>query len=152
MTIKFLHSPPRVSLSKSANQSYANDAGLTFLSSVQWDVEDSDDFGFHAGTSVNVIVSVSGLYFVQTKIWFQGSAAGARYIRLTKNGATNLGYTRLLDTGGAANVGLSLAMDVPLIEGDSVQVQPAQNSGGALNVLGGSNDLSMFQMRWVAQS
>lgn len=155
MTVKFLHDPPRVSLWKNANaQSVANDAGLAFGTTIGWDAEEYDDFGMHAaGTSANIVIPVTGLYYVSTKVWFQGNATGVRYIQcFNSTTSTVLGYTRLLATGGTANIDLYWAKDVQLAEGDVIQVKATQNSGAALSLIIGDPNLCNFQARWVAQS
>ncbi len=155
MTVKFLYNPPRVSLFKDINaQSVANDAALAFGTTIGWDGEEYDDFGMHAaGTSANIVIPVTGLYYVSAKVWFTGNATGVRYIQcFNSTTSTILGYTRLLATGGTANIDLSWSRDVQLAEGDVIQVKATQNSGVSLPLIIGDPSLCNFQARWVGQS
>lgn len=113
---------------KSADQSIAHNTFTT----VTFDTEETDGGAFHSGGTITATARCRLL--VTASIAFQTNATGQRYIRLVVNGSTVLAPITQNANAVDEHV-MNVSAIVNLAEGDTLVVQAAQTSGGALNVL-----------------
>jgi hypothetical protein len=131
---------PHCLVRKSVSQSISSGAWATLT----WDVEEADPNNLHNNSSntSRITVDAGGLYLVETLICFNGST-GNRWVKFMKNGG---------DAGGRAGgnianndvAGVSIVRLLALAGGDYIEVQGYQNSGGALNVIGGTGESASY--------
>jgi len=135
------------SLYKSANASITNATDTT----VTFNSENYDTDGFHDTTTnaerITIPAGKGGKYLITAKITYASNTTGIRGIYLYKNAAVFLTYNSgNLQVSGECNVLLSYV--VSLNATDYVYFQTYQNSGGALNLNGGS-ELTTFQASYL---
>lgn len=136
----------------------ANEATVTaVMETVTFDSEDFDIGGFH-DTAVNperftVPAGGDGIYlFVATCSWGGRAAVGGRTAaHVFKNGiVTRVGIAEETPDAavGDANLGTTYSAVgfINMVAGDYLVMRVMQNSGGALNLLGASTDLTSFGM------
>lgn len=136
----------------------SNEATVTaVMETVTFDSEDFDVGGFH-DTAVNperftVPAGGDGLYlFVATASWAGRAAVGGRTaVHVFKNGiATRVGIAEETPDGatGDGNLGTTYSATgfINMVAGDYLVMRVQQNSGGAMNLLGASGDLTSFGM------
>lgn len=144
--------PPRrvgVWLGKAASQSIGSNA----VTSVAWDTEHSDAYGFHPAGSASIIVpgGLDGLYAIHSTLtWNNGTTSYRRLTYININGVV-----RAVSVGGlSSNADYSstnvLALMLQLRAGDDVQVHAHQDSGGTQALFGtngsGLGPLCVFSM------
>jgi len=135
------------SLYKSANASITNATDTT----VTFNSENYDTDGFHDTATnaerITIPAGKGGKYLITAKITYASNTTGIRGIYLYKNAAVFLTYNSgNLQVSGECNVLLSYV--VSLNATDYVYFQTYQNSGGALNLNGGS-ELTTFQASYL---
>lgn len=150
--ITFLLNPPHAYAYKPVNGA---------LASSTWDVVslgaelyDWSVTGMHS-TSTNssrITAPETGIYNIEAFAKFEANAAGSRGLEIKKNAAgVETGGTqvyqeyRLPATNSTGFI--SASIDYPLTAGDYVELFVWQNTGGALNVLGGASTLYL-SIRW----
>lgn len=140
--------PPRCRIYNSANISLTSGttAALTF------DTEAFDN-GMHS-TSVNPSritcpTDGAGWYHIGGCVRFAANATGYREIKIVLNGSQDIHISRLLNNGGTDDVRATIHTFYPLSVGDYVELHATQNSGGALNALGGFVYSPMFYASWA---
>jgi hypothetical protein len=149
--LRFLMRKPAAVLRSTATQSIPNNA----FTSVTLNVEDLDDdpdgIGGHS-TSVNTsryTARYPGWYLCSGGVTWAGSATGRRGGRWAVNGSAVNGSAALLVAGIAAAASTyPRTMSIFLDEGDFVEMQVFQDSGGALSTLNSAGDQSMMSVTW----
>lgn len=119
-------------LRNSANESIPHNT----WTSVTFDTEDFDTDNYHS-TSANtsrVTIPSAGKYLFCANIYFDANATGARYIRILKNGTTDIGENSLTIVA-AASTGFSLSVVDLAAATDFYELQVNQSSGAPLNIL-----------------
>lgn len=135
------------SVFNSANQSIANNTvvALTF-NSESWDTD-----SIHSTSSntsrLTIPTGKSGKYLISGGLYWAGNATGGRSTYIHKNGS-RIFYAVQPVNQNAANIGLSWSYVVDATAGDYYEFFVFQDSGGALNVFGGS-DLTFLQISYL---
>lgn len=114
-----------------------------------FDSEAFDPRGLHS-TSTNtsrVTISQAGLYMIGGMAVFDANSAGFRGLRLRLNGSTTFGTTYINPRAGDYEVDMEIVSLYALAANAYVELLAFQNSGGALNVLGGTYS----PMLWVVK-
>lgn len=121
--------------SRSSNQNIASSATWTSLS---FDTQEYDTDGCFAATDTKLHARRSGQYKVGGTVNFAANSTGIRAIRIALNGTTYYFlqfspavavYDHALTTGGVIN----------MVNGDYIEVDVFQSSGGALNAVAAAN-------------
>jgi len=135
------------SVFNSANQSIANNTvvALTFNS------ESFDTDSIHSTATntsrLTIPTGKSGKYLISGGLYWAGNATGGRSTYVHKNG-TRIFYAVQPVNQNTANIGLSWSYVVDATAGDYYEFFVFQDSGGALNILGGS-DLTFLQISYL---
>lgn len=125
-------------------QSIPNEA----FTPIEWPEEDWDSDAFHSTSSNKnrLVAPLDGLYIVTACVVFAGNATGLRSLQLVRNSVSpskTATYAEASDKGqeapgvGAGGNAMAIHGQVPLKAGEYVNAIVWQNSGGALNVMGG---------------
>lgn len=124
-------------VTKSAAQSIATAA----FTAVTWNAEDLDTDTLHDTVTNNsrLTAQLAGKYLVWATVTFAGNATGTRIVRLTKNGATNIGRGARVGGHADANAVTGVWL-VSLAATDYVEVEAYQDSGAGLNVVGNDTE------------
>lgn len=152
--INFWASPPRASITKSANQSIANNT----LTLITWDVEVYDTDTMHDNVTNNsrLICKTAGYYAITGAVQFSTNGTGNRITQIRQNAAgSSTGGTLLYDLTYSANSGNATTVVIPgftvaLAVNDYIEAFGQQTSGGALNVNANSNN-SFLSMQLVGK-
>ncbi len=125
------------SVFKSANQSINNNT----FTAITFNSEDYDTDTFHdTSTNTSRITIPSGKggkYLITGVIIFQDNATNDRTVYLYKNGVSDQELFAMKNAGGF-NTSNGLSFVKVLTAGDYIEVFALQNSGGALNIIGGT--------------
>ena len=125
------------SLYKSANQSINNNT----FTAITFNSEDYDTNSFHdTSTNTSRITIPSGKggkYLITGVIIFQDNATNDRTVYLYKNGVSDQELFAQKNAGGY-NTSNGLSFVKVLDAADYIEVFALQNSGGALNIIGGT--------------
>ena len=140
--------PPRCRVYNSANISLVNNT----VTALTFDTEVLDDGGLHS-TSVNtsritIPADGAGWYSIGGHVRFAASATGYREVKVRLNGVTDLAIQRVNNSGATDDCRVSISTEYPLAVGDYVELCATQNSGGALNVIGGGVNTPAFYAKW----
>jgi hypothetical protein len=135
-------------LSKSANQSLANNTSV----SITFDTEQFDTDGFHSTVTntqrITIPTGKAGKYLFIGQLAYASNSTGLRYATLNKNGTTNFG--RAMNAAISGDVTwLVVSSVINLAEGDYVQMNADQNSGGSLNALGTGIDVTTLSATFL---
>ena len=137
---------PAARVGNSTNEpvSHLTEAILAF------NTESYDTADMHSTTTANshLTAPVNGIYAVSVQIVWDANAAGFRQVTLRKNG-TYVAQETTLNTG-TQPTGQTLTAQVSLQAGDFVEARVVQNSGGSVNVFGGSESSPAFEIAWLA--
>lgn len=152
--VNFLISPPRVKVYKTASQSIGN-SGWACLT---WNAEAFDSDTMHDNTTANsrITFTTAGTYQITYNAMWANNSTGLRNHTIEKNGNTTQGNgTPVVEPFAIAPVaasytGASISVVASFVAGDWIQAFAWQNSGGALNLVGGSEAHSTFSARWVS--
>lgn len=123
-----------------SNVTNGNNVYETVTWSAANSVEDMDTDGFHGtlnSSRITIPFGMAGRYIVWANMKHTWHGTGDRLYRIRLNGA-GLDYEVGLRAPGANNLGAVLYAEVDLVEGDYLDIQAYQNSGGVLNILAGS--------------
>jgi hypothetical protein len=150
------YAPPlgMVDIRRNALQSFANNT----IVPVQFDTQESAPGGtapapsgslsWAIGVPDRIVCAVTGYVLVKANLNFDTSAAGLRVAWLQKNGVNTTRWGEYIFTP-AGFVGTGTVAEIPVVADDYLQLAGYQNSGGALNVLNGTES-ARFQARYVA--
>ena len=120
----------------SATTSIANNTATAAL----FDSESFDSDAFHSTVTntsrITIPVGKAGKYAINSAFFFQDNANGARRLDIYKNGSAYARTQMPPDSVSQIAVTLNLIMD--LAESDYIESFLFQNSGGSLNIYGGS--------------
>lgn len=111
---------------RGANQSINNSSVTT----VAWDTESLDSDGFVSGSTIQIPSGFGGTYSITSVLTYAAGAGNGHYIQVLTGGVTY----RL--PGVDADSLQTWTGVIALADGDTVVVQTAQFSGGALNLTG----------------
>jgi hypothetical protein len=130
-----------------ANQSIATGGGGAFLAFNQerWDTDTIHDT---VTNNTRLTCKTAGYYSITAGGAWETNGTGSRSIGILLNGATPLAYDNRLAPADI-NARFTVTTVYPLAVNDYVEVAVFQSSGGALNVLTGSNYSPEFSMHWV---
>jgi len=131
------------SLYKSVNEAYASGAWANLL----FDSESFDTDSYHStvANTQRITVSATGYYFFFATVQYANNATGFRAIRFDKNNGTYyFKKSHNSNDGGTVNGYLSSSGIIYLTAGDYVQVNFYQDSGGNLNIIGGTAESTAF--------
>ena len=135
------------SVYRSTTQSIAN-ATATALT---YNTESYDTDAFHDTVTNNTRMTVpagkAGKYLITSTTYFTNNATGQRIAYIYKNGASVFGTT-VVGASASVDVAVLLSYVINLAVADYVEIFAYQNSGGALNVFGAS-DQSSFQISYL---
>ena len=120
----------------SATTSIANNTATAAL----FDSESFDSDAFHSTVTntsrITIPVGKAGKYAINSAFFFQDNANGARRLDIYKNGSA---YARSqMPPDSVSQIAVTLNLIMNLAEGDYIESFLFQNSGGALNIYGGS--------------
>lgn len=144
--VKFLATPPSCRVFNSATISHATSGSFQYLT---FNSERFDTDTMHS-TSVStgrITFTTAGKYLVGGQVKFSVNATGMRGLQIRLNGATEIANV-LLDTGTALDTHLTIATYYQFAAADYVELGAFQSSGGALNMLLGSNYSPEFWAVW----
>jgi hypothetical protein len=136
------------SLTKSANQSISTvtNTAITF------DTELEDTDGFHSTVTntsrITIPAGKAGFYLISGQINYASNATGVRHGNIYKNGS----HLSVAWLSGATNgdwTGGSVSQIVELAVNDYVELFAYQNSGGNVNVNGGTTYGCAFQVQFL---
>ena len=152
--VDFLISPPRVKVYKTASQSIATSSWACLT----WNAEafDSDTMHDNATANSRITFTTAGTYQITYNAFWANNATGLRNHTIEKNGNTTQGNGTpivepfAISPVAASHSGASISVMASFVAGDWIQAFAWQNSGGALNLSGGSESHASFSARWVA--
>lgn len=124
-------------LRKSANQSFNN--GI--ITTVTWDTETTDTDSYHSsGSNTRITIPKTGIYLVGYGITYAANASGQRYgwIGINGNNSDRFDGYRLASASSSDSTAIGGMSIMSLSASDYLEVFGFQNSGGSLNVSGGS--------------
>jgi hypothetical protein len=131
-----------------SNLSLANNTGVI----VSWTAENFDTDGFHdlsTNTSrLTVPAGKGGKYLVSAMGVYAANATGWRATALRLNGTTYMGESAASVCGSGTNQGTTVVAILNLSDGDYIEVDVSQTSGGSLNLASGTNQ-SKFSMSFL---
>ena len=134
-----MSSMPRCRLYNSAAQTASSGSNLTLL----WDTETYDVGSMHstASNTSRITIPSDGYYFFHGHIaWVAGTADTWRLVRLYKNGATEICSYYGLPSVNTKSFSVSITQVVAAVAGDYFELMAYQDTGGNLNVFGGSSN------------
>jgi hypothetical protein len=126
-----------VSLYQSASTtSIANNTNTTIL----FDSESFDSDAYHSTSTntgrITIPAGKAGKYAINSAFFFQENANGARVLNIYKNGSN---YARSqMPPNSISQIAVTLNLVMDLAVSDYIEVLVLQNTGGALNLYGGS--------------
>lgn len=133
----------------SANQTLSNNTNtiLTF------GAEDFDTNSFHSTSSntsrMTIPTGYAGKYLICANVTFNTNGTGQRAMNIKKNGNV-IAYSVLVQ---ATATTYGTALNISKIEncavGDYIEIEAYQNSGGSLDILGGSALQAQFQIGFL---
>jgi hypothetical protein len=144
---------------RDSNQTINNET----FTAVEFPEEDWDSDGFHSTISNKnrLVAPFDGLYIVTGCIVFAGSSVGLRSLQIVRNTTApskDASYAETSDKGqeppgeGAGGNALAIHGHVPLKAGEYANLIVWQNSGGALNVMGGDAvHRSQATISWIGR-
>jgi hypothetical protein len=116
--------------------SISNNTNTTVL----FDTEEFDTDAYHSTSTntgrITIPAGKAGKYAINSAFFFQEAANGARVLNIYKNGSNYARSQMPPDSVSQIAVTLNLVMDLAV--SDYIEVVVFQNSGGALNIYGGS--------------
>jgi hypothetical protein len=121
-----------------ADQTISNNT----ITAITWDAEYYDTDTLHS-TSTNtsrftVPSGKDGKWAIQASLFYNGSAAGERRIRVYKNGTFESDSRDYFDGPGATQFSIALSNVFDLVATDYLEIYAYQNTGGNLGVVGSS--------------
>ena len=79
---------------------------------------------------------------VSVQLYWAGNATGQRVVRILKNGVEFFSWAQ--GPAGASNFGMGgTATDVTAVPSDTITVEVNQSSGGALNLIGATQEIAL---------
>jgi hypothetical protein len=119
-----------------ATTSISNNTNTTVL----FDTEEFDTDAYHSTSTntgrITIPAGKAGKYAINSAFFFQEAANGARLLNIYKNGSN---YARSqMPPNSVSQIAVTLNLVMDLAVGDYIEVVVFQNSGGALNIYGGS--------------
>lgn len=147
--------PMQARVYKSANQALTT----AVIAAASFDVENYDVGPLHDNAVDNSRMTVpangAGYYLIIAQASFEArpAAAGRVGVYIYKNGSERVAIQEeICDNGGDAGLGLSIQCSaiIPLNVGDYVELWARQDSGGNLNLLGGTDDLTSLTVFRIA--
>jgi hypothetical protein len=134
-----------VNVRLSASVSLTNNAGVI----VNFDTETIDTDGYHSTVSntsrLTVPAGKAGKFLVGCIGVFASNNNGYRNISFRKNGTDYLGSISSAPAA-SANSGVTILNVYSLAEADYIEIDAFQNSGGSLNLVGGTNDTYFYMI------
>lgn len=121
------------------NMSGAQSIPSSAFTTVTWGTTNQNDLGATVSSGVITIPRGVNRIRVSFSVDFAANATGARQVYINKNGSALLGVPAFATQGMATSDGIMSGMScpIPVVAGDTIQLQVWQNSGGALNVVTG---------------
>jgi hypothetical protein len=128
-----------------ASQSISNNVDTVIL----WPAEVWDTSAIHDNTTntgrLTVPTGKTGYWELNVNLTWAATATGAKTSYVYKNGTgAELAYSFVTYTSAASLISVSYTYQYYLTAGDYIHVVVAQNSGGALNLQGGSASSTNF--------
>lgn len=126
----------RVVLNKNTVTNLAN----AVETSVAFNVDVEDDWGFHAGSDIWAIVpaGLGGMYMASFEVWYASNAVNARYTRLYRDrGGVVTTFASDIRQGSPGGVATIVHLDEPidLQPGDKVWPSLYQNAGAGVTLV-----------------
>lgn len=147
--LEFLLNPPAARVRQAAAQALAT----SVWTSITFDTEDLDSHaGWDAGTPARYTAQETGWYWCSGGVGFVPNTTGIRGARLAVGGVGLDGTEVINPTSTSVGVGSRIGVRASLVllsEGDYVEVQGFQSSGGALNTSVGSTDQPSMDVAWA---
>lgn len=137
----FLPFIPQVALMKSGVQAIPN----TTQTNVTWDTEETDTDGMHdlVTNTDRITFNTPGLYIITLNVQWASAVGVLRQIGVLKNGASWLDLVTQPPVGGGNVTQQSITVQALMAKGDYVVGALYQDSGAALNVVGGASGTKM---------
>jgi|688.fasta_scaffold34497_6 hypothetical protein len=119
-----------------ATTSISNNTNTTVL----FDTEEFDTDAYHSTSTntsrITIPAGKAGKYAINSAFFFQENANGARVLNIHKNGSN---YARSqMPPNSVSQIAVTLNLVMDLAVNDYIEVVVFQNSGGSLNLYGGS--------------
>ena len=119
-----------------ATTSISNNTNTTVL----FDTEEFDTDAYHSTSTntsrITIPAGKAGKYAINSAFFFQEAANGARVLNIYKNGSN---YARSqMPPNSVSQIAVTLNLVMDLAVNDYIEVVVFQNSGGSLNLYGGS--------------
>lgn len=129
---------------RTTNQSLPNGAAASIL----WDAEDFDT-GLHstASNTDRLTADRTGYWLVVAEGAFNSNGTGQRFLRFFKNGTSTARSQLVPVSGDETHINASVILHLAATE--YVTVSAFQNSGDALDLIGGNNNGSWFGMTFL---
>lgn len=140
---------PRCFVRNAGNISVSDNTGTT----VTWDTEDTDPNTMHdtGSNTSRITVPSTGVYLVTAHTQWQNSGTGYRRVWFRVNGSDTYGVVAISSTS-SDQTGIESTALLSLTANDYVEVRVLQNSGGSLNLLGGSTtEASYFRVIKISE-
>lgn len=127
-----------VKVYNSGTQSIADDGSYH---DVVWDTAEFDQGDlWTSDDSETITIKYAGVWIITGYVAFAADVDGIRRLRLVLNGSTNLQTSMNPSMGAATETPVFISAPLLFDAGDTIKLQARQNSGAALNILGGSDD------------
>jgi hypothetical protein len=145
---KVLPTNPRAEILKSTATNLAN----ATETSIAFDTEIEDDWGFHTGANIWAVVpaGLSGLYIASFEGWYGSNSVNTRYTRLYRDrGGTVTNFASDIRPGSAGGVStiVHLTEHVELQPGDKVWPSMYQNAGTGVTLVAAANTCRLKLVR-----
>lgn len=110
-----------------------------------------DTGGIHSNVTNNsrLTAPADGLYLATAHVEFESNTTGTRTLIIRKNDL-GAGSVARQDTPGDGLTGLSIATVVSLADGDFLEVEVRQDSGGTIDVNKSGEQSPEFSLTWLA--
>lgn len=134
-----------------------NSSNISITTSGTWqaltfDTEDQDSDDYHSTSSntsrITIPTGLAGNYDIKGVVRWEANATGRRELRILLNGTTVL-WQITEPTTTATAFFQQIAAEYELDEGDYIELEALQISGGALNVEAASPRSPVFVARWT---
>lgn len=138
---------------KTANQSIANNAGDGFTAlTFNAELYDTDTLHDNAANTSRFTIpaGLDGYWVSMVQVDYAASAVGGRReAELRKNGVTHIARVRI--PPGSVQVRVQCVAVVNMVAGDYIEGGANQDSGAALNALGGDSEQTHLQIGYMGQ-
>lgn len=99
---------------------------------------DTDTMHDPASNNSRITFTTAGKYFVGANMSFDGHATGYRYVNLRTGGSAIVGSITAISAGAGQGTNMNICIYISVTAAAYIECRAYQNSGGALNVVTGT--------------